>query len=325
MRNVPDIYFEEFWGQLNAARDGGTYHSYEYEDENGIVLYRFIKRPTNILSDTYDIVTPWGFSGPIILGCKEERRKNLVRDFNKEFQEYCAANHIAAEYIRFSPWLKNHEDFKNFYELKYNNYTLGIDLSSKDYFYEEFSSNCRNHIRKAEKMGARTEFDFQCETIEDFCRLYDMMADRHGIDKKTRLSRDYLLDTIKLCKDHVFIINGIVEGKIVSSGMFLHYDKYLHYHLMGNDPQYFGYNVNSLIISKACEWGKDNNKITLHLGGAHEDNLFTYKKHFTKDGIYDFYIGRKIRLNDLYEELIEQKGNRNDHYFPAYRAQGFYT
>lgn len=323
MNTVPDIYFEEFWGTLNAARDGGTYHSYEYEDENGMVLYRFIKRPTNILPDTYDILTPWGFSGPVIIYCRDGKRKDLVRDFNESFQNYCTAQNIAAEYIRFSPWLKNHEDFKTVYDLKYNNYTVGIDLST-NYYYDEFSSNSRNHIRKAENSGVSVQFDFQCEGIEDFCRLYNMMADRNGVDGETRLNRNYLTETIKKCKDHIFIINGTVGGKVISSAMILSYDKYLHGHLIGNDPEYYSYNANSLIIAKACEWGKGNGKTTLHLGGAHKETLFAFKRSFTKSGIYDFYIGKKIRLDDLYNQLVEIKGIADNNYFPVYRQQRFY-
>lgn len=316
---VPDIYFEEFWGLLNAEKDGGTYTSYTYEDENGLILYRFIKRPTHILANTYDIVTPWGFSGPIIIQCEENKKNALICNFNKDFQEYCIANNIVAEYIRFSPWLKNHVDFKDVYELKYNNYTLGVDLLSNDFFTDEFSSDARNKIRKAEKKGVQIQFDLKCETIKEFYRLYYIMADKNNINENFRFSEDYINNTIKMCKSHIFIMNGIVDGNVASSSMFIYTDKYLHYHLNGNNPEYYPYHVNSLIIAKACEWGKNNNKETLHIGGAFDDSLFHFKRQFTKKGIYDFYIGKKIRLNDLYIHLVELKGKSNSNYFPAYR------
>ena len=110
---VPDIYFEEYWGVLNAEEDGGTYCSYAYEDENGYVLHRFIKRPTSIIDGTFDILSPTGFSGPVILNVRKGREMDLIRGYDKDFQNYCDLNGIVAEYIRFSPWINNQKDFKD--------------------------------------------------------------------------------------------------------------------------------------------------------------------------------------------------------------------
>lgn len=319
--NIPDLYFEEYWGLLNEEPDGGSYQSYTYEDENGLILYRFIKRPTNILPDTYDIVTPWGFCGPIIINCKPEKRKNLVLAFNEAFQDYCIKNNITSEYIRFSPWLRNHDDFRGIYNLKYNKYTLGIDLT-KDFFNEEFAYEARRSVRIAKKRAVKTQFDLKCETVDEFYRLYLIMAERNNITKAERLSKKYILDTIKLCGDHVFIINALHEETVISSGIFIFTDNYLHYHLNGNDPKYFPFHASSLIYFKGCEWGKNNGKRILHIGGGgqgSEDSLLHFKKQFTRKGYYDFYIGSKIRLNSLYNQLIELKGTNNSNYFPAYR------
>lgn len=319
--NVPDLYFEEYWGLLNEELDGGTYHSYTYEDENGLILYRFIKRPTNILPDTYDIVTPWGFSGPIIINCNPEKRKKLVLGFNEDFQHYCIKNNITSEYIRFSPWLQNHNDFIDVYNIKYNKYTLGIDLT-KDFFNEEFSTEARRSVRIAKKKDIKIQFDSKCKTVDEFYRLYTIMAERNNIYKVDRLSRKYISDTIKLCGDCVFIINALHEDTIISSGIFIYTDNYLHYHLNGNDPKYFPFHASSLIYFKGCEWGKNNGKTILHIGGGGqepEDSLLHFKRQFTRKGYYDFYIGSKIRLNSLYNQLVELKGICNDDFFPAYR------
>ncbi len=229
--NTPDIYFEEFWGSMNAEHDGGTYHSYEYEDENGMVLYRFIKRPTNILPDTYDILTPSGFSGPVVITCKKGRKKDLIAAFDKSFGEYCHGNNIVAEYVRFSPWVKNAEDFGEVYDLSYKCPILCVDLQKKDFFNEEFSSNCRNHIRKAEKKGVQIKFDFTGETIDEFYRLYSLTAERDRFAEMNKRSREYISTIPKMCEGHFFIINAAVGEKIVSSAIFIHSDKYLHYHL----------------------------------------------------------------------------------------------
>ena len=96
---------------------------------------------------------PTVLNGPIIIDCKEGEAKNLVASFDAAFSQYCTDHHIIAEYIRFSPWLKNHEDFSSIYDLRYNNETFGVDLIHGDFFTEEFASKCRRAVRKAQKSG----------------------------------------------------------------------------------------------------------------------------------------------------------------------------
>ncbi len=318
---VPDIYFEEYWGMLNAANDGGTYHSYLYEDENGRILHRFIKRPTNILPDTYDILSPTGFSGPVILDCSEKGKAALVRNFDRNFQKYCEENSIAAEYIRFSPWIGNHEDFRDVYELKHHGYTTGIDLTT-DFFHTEFSKERRRRINRAEESGVRVQFDFEGDTLDEFYRLYNLMYDKNDTEDpehKSMLSRRYMSDAFRMCKGHIFIASAAVGMTAVSSTVYIHSDRFLHSYLTGNDPAFYQFNANSVVILKACEWGRDNGKIALHQGGARNEGIFSFKKQFARNGVYDFHVGHKIRLNELYDRLIALKGKANDRYFPAYR------
>ena len=60
--------------------------------------------PVDVLVDDmryFDIITPYGFNGPVIIDCKEGEAKNLVADFDTAFSQYCTDHHIIAEYIRF--------------------------------------------------------------------------------------------------------------------------------------------------------------------------------------------------------------------------------
>lgn len=68
-----------------------------------------------------------------------------------------------------------------------------------------------------------------------------------------------------------------------------------------------------------------------HLGGGYGGNdspLFEFKKSFNKNGILDFYIGKKIYNKKMYDKLVNiRKKEENDKienssYFPLYRAQG---
>lgn len=318
----PDIYFEPFWGKLNAALEkGGRYGEFVYEDENGSVLYHYILRPVEFLLDGeqyYDTITPYGFSGPVILECREGAREELAGAFEKAFDAHCRERRIVAEYVRFCPWLFNDRDFGRFYTLRDNGKTFGIDLTG-DFLHEEFARDrCRN-IQKAVRKGVTVEFDFEGTSVPEFLRLYRLMAERNQIDASYRFSEGFIRGTMEYCGKNAFFVNGRYEGRLISSSLYLMSAQYLHAHLLGNDSAYFGLNADQILISEACRWGKEHGKKVLHLGGAHTAGLIRYKSEFTKKCVYDFRIGTKIRNPEIYERLVRAKGEANPSYFPAYR------
>lgn len=318
--DYPDIYYYPEWGQLNEKHDGGKYECYEYSDHNGKVLYPYMIRRIAVEKELYDLITPWGFNGPIVVEVKPDgNRKDLIKNFDCEFQRKCEKEHIVSEFIRFSPWLKNADDFKSIYELQYNNYTLAIDLETKDFFKDEFSSGCRNLVRKAIKDKIKIEYDFTGKSLEEFIILYRKMEKKNKVSEFYKFPDNYFYQTFDYLKDKVFIINAVLDGKTISSSMFMVADSFVHYHLCGNDPEFLKYNANRLILYEACKWALKNRKMKLHLGGAYEENLFYFKKQFTKHGFYDFYRGKKIRLSDEYSWLVDLTNTENSGYFPKYR------
>ena len=318
---MPDIYFEPSWGELNSQLEEGDYCNYEFENEKGKIYYHFIKKPVPIKIDSiqyYDTVTPYGYNGPIVMEYKEENFKNLIEDWNKNFSDYCKEHNIIAEYVKFNPWLKNHEKFKNIYNIIPKNYTLGIDLSG-DFFKDEFSSKCRNQVRKAIKSNVIIEFDFIGENINEFYRLYNLMAERNNISEFYRFKKKYFIDIFEKLKNSVFIINASYDDEIISSAIFLNYGDYLHYLFSGNNAEFNGLCANNLILFSAATWAKENGKKLLHLGAGSTESLIKFKRTFTKTGIFNNYVGTKIRNREIYYKLIDKKGEVNRSFFPEYR------
>lgn len=76
-----DFYFDKNYGKLYENVEDGIQEIFEYEDENGKISNQFIKRKidTKINNKEYfDIVTPYGYGGPIINYCNRKKRK-IVR------------------------------------------------------------------------------------------------------------------------------------------------------------------------------------------------------------------------------------------------------
>lgn len=315
----PDIYYFPQWSELNSVLDGGTAEHYEFQCDYGQIYYPYIKKKisTKVNNQTfYDTVTPYGFNGPVVIAADDKEK--LLEEFEKNFNSYCADKHIVAEYVRFSPWLKNHEDFEKYYSLKHNNQTLFIDLK-KDFFTEEYSHSCRNNIRKAAKNSITVKFDYEGDTLKEFIKLYDKMAVKNSVSSYYSFDEMYFKNTMDKMKGNIFIIYAVFEGIIISSAMCLHHDKYLHYHLMGNDYEYITLGANSLLCHEAAKWGQEHGMSEFHLGGAFSESLLRFKKNFTRTGFLDFYVGKRIRDRCSYNSLIELLGRNSSGYFPEYR------
>lgn len=321
---VPDIFFTPEWNEAYAAHEGGEFQQFEWKSDIGHIIYPFIKRPVPLLDGWFDTITAFGQSGPVIIEATEGQRRALVEEFDAAFQEYCDQQHIVSEYIRFSSWVKNAEDFFPLYGLDMRGIVMYIDLTVEDPFRYEFSSAARQQVRRALKNGVTVEYDFTGETFDDFYRLYGLTADRNEFPDHYLFEHGMLKNSFQGLKGKQFLLNAKFQGKIVSSALMVHHGDYMHYHLVANDPEYFRCAGNSLIMAEACNYGKAHGFSQLHLGGATNDALYRFKRRFTKTEPLEILTGKRIRNTEMYGKLTELKrlqfGIKNPDHFPLYRA-----
>lgn len=328
MTIFPDIYFLPDWGKFfESKEEAGKLTIFELKNNIGHIFYQFILREipiSNGKTKYYDIITPYGFSGPVIISCPANRKEELTKSFDEEFQLYCEKNHIVTEYVRFNPWIQNLNDFKELYQLRDNGHTIYIDLSVPDFFMDEFSAKARTQVRKARKKNVEIEFDYSGSTAKEFHRLYQLMAKKNNVNNEYYLfSEEFLRNSFKAFEGKQFFINAIFEGKYISSSLVIHHGEYVHYHLTGNDPEYYHLAANSLILYEACRWGTENGKKEIHLGGGN-DEVIRFKKGFTKTQPLKLLMGKKIRNQKIYGELSAIRENEveslNRDFFPLYRG-----
>lgn len=89
-----DIYFEKNYGRLYENVENGICEIFEVKSKNGRITNQFIKREIPIKIDNnkyYDIVTPYGYGGPIIEYISGSKEK-LLEDYEEEFSKYCNNN-----------------------------------------------------------------------------------------------------------------------------------------------------------------------------------------------------------------------------------------
>lgn len=145
----PDIYFEPDYARLYESDDCKAFE-YRFECEFGIITNLFLKRKINIpLPDGiqyYDIVTPYGYGGPVIHSTTDKEK--LIAAYMEDFQSFTARENIIAEFVRFHPIIGNALDFKDAYKAIFDRKTVGTTLTYEDVIGTEFSKHKRKDIRK---------------------------------------------------------------------------------------------------------------------------------------------------------------------------------
>lgn len=330
IKRLPDIYFTPKYGKLYENIENGKLEEFYFENDIGSVYYQFIKRPIDETVDgrTYfDITTPYGYGGPVILELNENSSKEkLIKEYLEMFEIYCEEKHIVSEFIRFHPIIKNHIDFQKDYDVQYMRKTLGTNL--KDYndpIQSEFNKSSRKVIRRALRSGVTYDIEKSPKDIDEFIYIYNSTMDRNDANDYYYFGNKYFYDIMQNFKENIILVKVKFNEKTIASGLYLLHDKTIHIHLSGTLDEYLYLSPAYILRYSITLWGKENGYELIHHGGgrsnSEDDTLFTFKKRFAKNTEFNFYIGKKIWNNSIYSKLSKLKANnKNTEFFPAYRS-----
>lgn len=319
-----DIYFDDNYGKLYEKAEQGKYRTFYYNDSNGCIKHSFIYRQ---IPDTHwcDIVTPYGYGGPVVINVRGDR-EGLISRFHKAFEEYCHENNVVSEFVRFHPVENNVADFGVMYGAKFDRYTIGTNLEAyEDPVRDEFSKRCRKNIRQALNKGVTYEVTKAPENIDVFQEIYYSTMDRNEAAEYYYFGESYFEGLLSACRENILLVEAIFEGKTIAAGVYLLSDGVIHIHLSGTLTEYLYLSPAYILRYAATLWGKENHYRLIHHGGGRsnssEDGLFKFKGQFGMNTKFEFYIGRKIWLPDVYYELSEKSGNEDTGFFPLYRKR----
>lgn len=323
--SCPDIYFCDAYPKLYEKIENGMAEKIVESNEFGTVVSHVIKREIPIKIDGkqyYDLVTPYGYGGPIITELKGDK-KALVKRFNRRMEEYSSENDIVSEFVRFHPILGNGVDFLDIYNSQYDRKTVGTNV--KDFeIEEEFSKSARKYIKRAEKAGVIYEVSLNPSNVDEFKKIYYSTMDRDQADDYYYFNDEYFQQCLTTLGEHVLYVKVIKDDIIIAAGFYFVCGDILQCHLSGTLSEYL--NISPAYITKiaTARWAKENGIHYIHYGGGtsrdSDNSLYTFKKKFGKNTEFDFYVGKKIWNEDIYSKLCEKvNANVNSNYFPAYR------
>ena len=305
-----DLYFKEEYVKLyETDKEKGM--CCVAQEGNNIMLFPFLKRDF-LYTDHYyhDFETAYGYGGPIFNVTDGAFQEMAI----KETFEYLKANNYICGFVRFHTLLKTYKVF-NADDIIFDRNTVAIDLtlSEEDIWSKEIHSKNRNVIRKAEKAGLKYVADSEYKYLDDFIRLYNGTMDKLSADDFYYFDRNYYNNFVKNNPDS-FLGIVLLDNKVVSAAIFMYDGIYGHYHLSGSDKQYLNLSPNNFMLYQSALELKKRGVELFHLGGGtssdQDDSLFAFKKKFSPL-LYDFYIGKFIFNQELYNQICSNWEKEN--------------
>ncbi len=324
---LPDIYFDKNFGKLYEEIENAKATVFEFESSSGKIRHQFMMREIPDIEGYYDIITPYGYGGPLIIECTGDRAV-LAEEFAEVFGKYCDENKIVSEFVRFHPIVNNQTDFRNMYETVYMHNTVGTDIANhNDPVQEEFSKSCRKNIRQAINKGVTCRITESPENLNTFIPIYYDTMDRDKASDYYYFPKSYFETCLKYYRENILLVEAFYEGQVIAAGFYFVYNGILQTHLSGTRKEFLFLSPAYMLRYTAANWAKENGIYVIHHGGgtdnSSENSLYRFKKQFTKGTEFGFYIGKKIWNEKIYNELCVQKNVNRDtvEYFPQYRAK----
>lgn len=325
--NYPDIYFEPGYARLYETNDNKAVE-YRFECEYGVITNLFMKRKINVsLNDGiqyFDIITPYGYGGPVIHYSTNQEK--LIEMYMDDFYKYTEQEKIISEFVRFHPIVGNGLDFKDAYQSIYDRKTVGTNLTYDDVIATEFSKHKRKDIRRILKNPAiHYEIDEHPESLDDFIEVYYSTMDRDKADDYYYFGREYFQKLLDTFPNNITTGKVYLENKLIAMGLYFRYGEFLHAHLSGTLSDYIDYSPAYILKYALALYGHEKGYKVIHYGGGSsnspENSLYKFKRDFGKNTEFDFYIAKKIWNEGIYKKMCEAVGaDIESGFFPAYRS-----
>lgn len=325
---LSDIYFETAYGQLYEKIENGKCEVFHYIGEEGEVRHLYIKKeiPYRLEGEVYyDLVTPYGYGGPLIIRVKEAGKARLVEAFQRAFQEHCLEQNIICEFVRFHPILMNAEDFCDCYELTLQRYTTGTNLRDfENPIQAEFSKSKQKSIQKALNAGVEYRITQNPASLKGFKDIYERTMNRKEADAIYYFDNGYFDQLLRNLGQYILLVEVFYEGRVIGMSLNFAYGKLIHIHLSGTYFEYRHLSPAFVMRYALVLWGKGQGCEMIHEGGGKgrglDDPLYLLKKQFGKNTDFNYYVSHKIWNPEIYSRLCHmQRVGETVQAFPAYR------
>ncbi|MBF0483575.1 MAG: GNAT family N-acetyltransferase [Candidatus Omnitrophica bacterium] len=285
-----------------------------HKDGEKFFYYPFLAQKVPFLSGYRDMVTPYGYGGPLEIGEDDDfliEAWSALRDW--QIQEK-----IIAELIICHPLLPVLDALQVGYDgciLKMCQ-TVWVDLKNfqVEERQEQYTHANRKNINKALRAGFDVSIDRGKFDSKDMVRLYNATMDENQAKSFYYFNDDYFSQLNHVLGEHAALAVCRYQGQVVSAMAVLLGDVFAHCHLLGTDKAFRSSGCNNLLHHQLILWAKEQGFSKLHIGGGRtndpNDPLLKFKENFSADKA-DLFVGERILAPKIYQEvcsLWEQSG-----------------
>jgi len=313
-----DIYYTPEYYELYEKNGDGQAMCFVFEKDDDIALYPFLKNSVNDLGydlekKYFDIQGAYGYNGVVT----SNNSLSFINKFKDTFIEFCKNSNIVAEFTRFNPIINNHR-FSTYLNPFKTNKNIIVDLNhSEDYTWKTiYDRSVRKNVNKAIRNGL-TVIKFKGSEISEewlnqFKDIYSSTLKRRSAENYYYFSDKYFTSLNKKMGNNISYFFTQIKNTTVSCELITYNNHNAYSFLGGTLSEYFSYRPNDILKHQIINHlRKEGFKYFCLGGGASEgDGIYKYKKSFSKNGINDFFIGKKIYLNNIYKKICQEWVNK---------------
>jgi hypothetical protein len=324
-------YLYEYHDILASNGDGEPYMFF-YQDEGKSFIHTFLKKRIIKVGKTridncFDIQV-FGYIGPISNSTDHKFNFNAYQTFSN----WCREQNIISEFIRFNPFLSNHNLLieNNIQVIKLKQFTY-LDLTlPEEILFNRISDRTKRYLLKAQReFGNQISVCNEMKDLLEFFDLYKSHMKKKDADPYYLFSDKYYIKLSEFVKHHGFLIYSCIGKKMVAGvvGLFLNNYSYLHHAARDVSVK------ESSLIYKYLYWrammiAKEKNMKACLIGGGitdrTDDPLLQFKMLYNPSLTY-LYIGKAIHHQQKYDwicsiwekefpELVQKYSNFVDKY-----------
>ncbi len=266
-------------------------------------------------SDRPDVLTPYGYGGPVSAG-------GSLDAFWPAYEDWCAERGVVSTFVRFHPLYANHRDAPATIELERLADTVAWPIGPGADPAETLHRHHRRRIRKAER-DLEVAVVAGPERLAGFASLYEEGMRALGADSFYLFPEEYWQTLASGLDQSLLQLDAFLDGEVVASTLCLSSPPWLHYHLGAALEGGRSVGASHLLLLAAARWGHEHGCEVFHLGGGvggAADSLWEYKSRFAPDSLVEAWVGKAVHDEAAYLRLSGADTLDLSGFFPAYRA-----
>ena len=296
---VTDVYYSRGFVRASAAL---------VDAEPVLLRHRDVFFACLLRSDPVDVVTPYGYGGPV--GGPQD-------EFPAAYEEWCARRGVVSSFAVFHPLLRNAGPPFRCTPLAG---TVAWDLRGAAGLLEGMHKHHRRLVRRAQRAGYDVLVEPRPSDLTEFAAVYAQTMRRAGASPFYFFPPPYwseLAAGVPLVR-----VDVRSRGELLASVLGMGEPPWLHFHLGGASDAARGTGASHLALYRLACWAREQGFETLHLGGGvggREDSLLEFKLRFAPEGRVGVAIGKAVHDLPAYLRLSGATAVDWDGFFPAYR------